>query len=145
MTKITHIQKNIDTLFDFSDIRIQKILELFQYCLLFIIVGTFLGLLVEKIFPKDDIKTVKKKKTSQLLIINFIELFVYVITIFYIGKIAKIVPFLFQYTNNYSPGSHGENRIGGTIGLILVIQRSVPSFIIRIEELINRIRKQFYS
>ena len=58
-----------------------------------------------------------------ILVKTIIEIIFIIISVYYINKIAKIIPFLFRYTKSYKPfrqSSDGENLIGIPVTIAIV-------------------------
>ncbi|ARF09077.1 hypothetical protein Catovirus_2_26 [Catovirus CTV1] len=138
-TKIYTIEERWDKLADVSAIRVQKLLEISQYAIIYLFVGLVFGIFLEFIFPKDNIETVKQKSTAELVFLVSIQVITIAIVSFYIHKIALLVPFLFKFTDDYIPGYKDEYKVGGGIALAIVFISSQPSLIVRMGELRSRV------
>lgn len=123
---------------DITDIRIQKTLEMVQYSIVFAMISLVMGLLLEYSFPKDTPETAKERSTGYLLVLIIIQLILAVIMSSYIPRIALMVPFLFQYTDDYIPGLKKEYMTGGAVAISLVFYSSISSLYTRTRELISR-------
>lgn len=133
------LEERISKVTDISAVRMQKILEISQYAVIYLFAGLLIGILLERLFPKDDPETVKQKSTTELTTLITLQVIIIAVTSFYIHKIARLVPFLFQYTDDYIPSLKGEYAIGGGIALAITFISSQPSLITRMSELRNRI------
>lgn len=138
-SKILTVQERWVKLTDSSAIRVQKILEISQYALIYLLVGLLLGIFLEFIFPKDNQETVKNRSTVELIFLVSIQVVTIAVVSFYIHKIALLVPFLFKFTDDYIPGYKEEYKIGGGIALAIVFISSQPSLIVRMSELRVRV------
>ena len=139
------IEKRWEKLTDSSAVRIQKLLEISQYAVIYLFIGLVVGIFLEFIFPKDNEETVKNRSTLELVGLVTIQVIAIAIISFYITKIALLVPFLFQFTDDYIPGLKEEYRIGGGIALAIVFISSQPSLIVRISELRSRMINGIYK
>lgn len=139
------IEERWGKLTDSSAIRVQKLLEISQYAVIYLFIGLMVGIFLEFIFPKDNEETVKKRSTLELVGLVTIQVVAIAIISFYITKIALLIPFLFQFTDDYVPGLKEEYRIGGGIALAIVFISSQPSLIARISELRSRIINGIYK
>lgn len=138
-------RERVDKLVDISEIRIQKILEISQYAVIYLFIGLFFGISFEFIFPGDTIESSNNKSIYELIFLIIIQVICIAITVFYIHKIALLVPFLFKFTDDYIPGYKDEYKIGGGIALAIVFISSQPSLIARIGDLRNRIISLFLN
>lgn len=137
--QILTVEERFDKLTDTSAIRIQKLLEIAQYAIIYLVIGLILGIFLEFIFPKDNPESVKQRSTLDLCFLVAIQVIAVAIVSFYITKIALLIPFLFRFTDDYIPGYKDEFRIGGGIALALVFISSQPSLIVRLSELRVRV------
>ncbi len=136
---VYNFDTKLDKITDISLIRLEKLMESIQSSVLYFIFAIIFGVLMEKIFPNDDVKTVKNRSTKSLVGLILLQLCVVTIMIFYIHKIIAFIPFL-AYVPPYVPGLKGENKIGSSIILMSVFYKTQTSFINRIGELIERIK-----
>ncbi len=140
---MNHLVYNFDIklskITDISLIRLEKLMESIQSSILYFILAILFGVMMEKIFPNDDPKTVKQRSTKSLTGLILIQLCIVTIVIFYIHKIVAFIPFL-AYVPPYIPGLKGEHKIGASIILMSVFYKTQSSFINRIGELIERIK-----
>lgn len=137
--EILSVQDRWNKLTDSSSIRIQKILEISQYAIIYLFVGLIMGIFLEYLFPKDNSMTVKERSTIELIFLVSVQVVSVAIVSFYIHKIALLVPFLFRFTDDYIPGYKDEYKIGGGIALAIVFISSQPSLILRMSELRVRV------
>lgn len=143
--QIISVDQRWDKLTDSSAIRVQKLLEISQYAIVYLFIGLALGIFLEFIFPKDTSETVKNKSTFELMGLVAIQVIAIAIISFYITKIALLIPFLFKFTDDYIPGYKDEYKIGGGIALAIVFISSQPSLIARMSELRSRIIDGIYK
>lgn len=127
----------LDNIMDLSTSRIQKILEIGQYTILYFIMGMVAGVTLEYTFPRDNAITVKKRSLFYLIFYVSLQLVTLTIVIYYINKIVLLVPFLFKFTSYYVPGLKSEYS-RGVIALTIVFISSQPSLITRIAEIKTR-------
>jgi hypothetical protein len=86
-----HIQERIRSLFLFNEVRVMELLETIQFGLAYLGVGFLAGTILDYSFPsyKEDIST------KELFFEVLLQGVLLAITVFYIRKIVKIMPFLF--------------------------------------------------
>lgn len=141
--KIYTVNERFEKLTDTSAIRVQKLLEISQYAVIYLLIGLVLGIFLEFIFPPDNMETASQKSTAELIFLVSVQVMTIAIVSFYIHKIALLVPFLFRFTDDYIPGYKDEYKIGGGIALAIVFISSQPSLIARISELRVRVINNF--
>ena len=99
MTNKTRIQRLVDT----DKIRIYKIIELFQYSSIFIILAIICSKAMNYLFS-DNINKIKQKSKIIIHIEIFIIAFLFCLTSFYVIKLAKVIPSLMAiYDKDFIP------------------------------------------
>jgi hypothetical protein len=84
-------------LFKLDKIRMLKIVEMFQYAIIFYFLTLFItDILNDYVFTKTE-EEIKKMKKIKLLFNVLFHLFILVIILFYIRKIALIIPSISTY------------------------------------------------
>jgi nitrate reductase gamma subunit len=131
-------REKFSDLFDFSLDRLQKVIEIGQYAAIYFLLGLFFGLLSERIFQKETRDTATQRSTIGLLLLTITQMAFDVIMIYYIHKIASLVPFAFKVTPNYISNFKGEAVAGGAVALAVTFSSIHPSLAARITELANR-------
>jgi len=84
-------KENVAKLIAFDKIRIYKILELFQYSVIFLFIAILLSKGIDSLFTSDE-ETLKKTSTFVLHVDIVIISFVYCVISYYIHKFAHIIP-----------------------------------------------------
>tara|TARA_B110001454_G_scaffold191409_1_gene191079 strand:- start:246 stop:659 length:414 start_codon:yes stop_codon:yes gene_type:complete len=131
--------KKIKSLFRFDKIRLCKLLEISQNCIIGFIITIIIGnILNVKIFNEYDLENV----STYYLFLNIIsELILMVIIIYYIRKIVNTIPFMFGFiTNKYIPSKKDESQTGYVIGSGLIMIITLNKLDRKIEELDKRIK-----
>ena len=111
--------KRIKSLFEISHIRIQKLLHLGQHGS----ITTLISIIFGKILNKYTFELNSNEPYYLTLIKTILETTLIIISIYYINKISKTIPFIFKYTKNYNPvrkSTDGENLIGIPVAIGLV-------------------------
>ena len=136
--KKTHFLEKVGSIFEFSFIRLQKILHLSQI--------TFLGLIFSiTSAPLLNKYAYELNKEEEVYIIFFklvFELLLLIIVLYYIRKITQTIPFLFQITKDYDPfrkSSDGESLVGNTIAMAIVFGNFLSKLKDKIKFLGNKI------
>ena len=111
-------KEEIDSLFEISHIRVQKILHMFQNAVLTIIISSYVGGFINKPFPG-----LRPNQSHASIILEVsLQIMAVIFSIYYIRKTTRLVPFLFNYHSSYDPyhtSKDGEGLIGATIAYAL--------------------------
>lgn len=83
---------NIKNLFNMDKVRILKILEMFQYAIVFYVLTLTTTNILNKYIFKETEQEIKKMSKIKLLLNVLSHLFILVVILFYIRKIAKAIP-----------------------------------------------------
>jgi len=97
-----YLQERWSKLVGFDKIRGLKILEMSQYTIVYFIAVYVSAQYIDSIFPKFN--EFENKGFWRILLEVIGQLVVNVISIFYIRKIVKLVPFIFYNNKDYVPG-----------------------------------------
>ena len=123
--------KCIERLLRFDSIRVFKLLEIFYYTIISLIITyiftTILhsDIILPYVFKTYDNDNDKESNTNLIKDI-FIDLFVLVIFIYYLKKILSCIPFIIAPLNKYyKPSMKGEVYIGIGLGSSLVLYISL--------------------
>ena len=84
----THFEQRFKSLFAADTIRFMELFETLQYGFLYIFVSFFVGSFLDTFFSLPDEKT----STGKLMIEVILQSLLFVISVFYIRKIVKLVP-----------------------------------------------------
>ena len=127
-----HIKKQFDKLISVDKIRMHKLLFVMQYTLLYVIVGIFLGSLLDHLFPEYD----PEKEHMDIVKELALQTVVIGVTLFYARKLVKVVPYLFNFDNSFS-NSHAQNmpEYQGTLILGMVFVATQTSYLKKIQHL----------
>ena len=135
------MNKYLESLFRFDIIRLCKLLEISQYCIIGFILtlmcGNLLNIYVISEYNLENISTIE-------LIFNIlIELVIMVITVYYIKKLTDCFPYLFSFiTNKYIPSFKNESTSGYIIGSSLILTITLNKLDKKINELDKRIKQK---
>tara|TARA_B100001248_G_C27018652_1_gene290941 strand:+ start:96 stop:509 length:414 start_codon:yes stop_codon:yes gene_type:complete len=136
------MNKNLQTLFRFDKIRICKILEMSQYCIigftLTLIIGNFLNIYI---LSDDDLRN----KSSLYLFFNImIELIIIVIILYYIKKLINCFPYMFSFiSKKYIPSFKNESNNGYIIGSSIILMITLTNLDNKLNELDKRFKNRF--
>lgn len=117
---------SIKNIFDFSLIRLFKLLEINQYMLISFFLTLLLGSFINRLFPILD----ENKSTLRLLFEITYQLLFMTTSIYYIKKISSNIPFLFKpflsyYNIPYIPSKKNESMYGIILGTSFMIDNHV--------------------
>lgn len=130
---------SIKNIFDFSLIRLFKLLEINQYMLISFLLTLLLGPTIERLFPILN----KNKSTLKLLFEIIFQLIFITTSIYYIKKISSHFPFFFKplisyYNIPYIISKKKEAMYGIILGSAYMIEKQYE-LKEKIEEVVNRI------
>ena len=110
------VQKRIDILTKHDHIRFLRLLEILQFTIIYVFLTMHLACYIDKMFPALD----SNKSYFRLLIEIIVHFTVLAIFIFYIQKIAKIIPPVGIFYPKYRIGSTSQYNGGAIIGIVLI-------------------------
>ena len=142
--------KKLESLLRFDEIRLLKLIEMCQFAVIGIILGSLNGMFISRyvIIPYDEKKYVTKEyprtkgnRNPLLWFHLIIDICVITITTYYLKKIATVIPFAFGFLNKkYVSGMKNEGVIGFTVGLGFVYLRILVNFQSRLNLLLDSIK-----
>ena len=109
-----HFSEHFAKLIAFDKIRALKLLEIIQYAVLYVFVALGFGIAIDKLFPVPD----DNKSTSYLLLEIFGQCILSAIAVFYMRKIVKLFPFIFEHIAGYK--AHTVEEYNGEIIIALI-------------------------
>lgn len=127
-------QTQLSKVFDFSFIRAQKLLETVQFAAIYMMFGMAIGITLEKVFPKENTKTLDNMPSWKLYGLFLLRMSIIVIASFYIKKIGNLIPFMFHVTDDYISGY----KLGGSLMLTFSLYKTQPSFVGMIDQIAKR-------
>jgi hypothetical protein len=135
------VAKRFRSMITFDEIRVMQLLENVQYGAIYFVLGFVTGTGLDTLFPKFD----EKEPLSDVILQVVGQAISMILVIFYIKKIAKLVPFLFVL--NWDLNGDGKipayrpyesYEYGGNIMIGLVLIGSQFNFLKKID-LISRV------
>tara|TARA_Y100000590_G_scaffold456874_1_gene608325 strand:- start:807 stop:1247 length:441 start_codon:yes stop_codon:yes gene_type:complete len=136
--------ERLTSLFSIDEIRLQKIFHMAQITFL----GLFISLFIAPYFDKYSFEFNKNENFISLFLKASIELIILVIILYYVRKITKILPFLFNFSKKYDEfhqSSDGEALVGNTVAMAIVFMNFVGKLkkkIVYLAELTTNIKIQ---
>ena len=95
---------NLKKLLIIDKIRIYKIIEIFQFSIIYLFLALILSHLFDKIF-KYEIEVLEQKSITLLYLESIIIAFLYSIVTYYIIKISKLFSFITLFDKAFIPGT----------------------------------------
>lgn len=120
-----YFAQRVRSIFQMDEIRIMQILEISQYTIIYFVLGFLLGSGLEIIFPDFDENSPLEYVIGEVVA----QLLLFTVLVFYVRKIAKLIPFLFVINwdingdgkiPKYKPYLTAEYAGEITIGLVLI-------------------------
>lgn len=120
-------------------IRQLLLLEIFQYAFLYAIITLLFSTTIEYLAPEPN----ENENMLVLLIEIFVQCTIVAISVFYIRKIVKLVPFIYYDDKRYRPYLTSEYQ--GEIVISLVFLNTQTKLIEKIKILERKIRNSVYN
>lgn len=103
---------NVERLFRFDTIRISKLLEMIQDGIIIFILAFYLGSAIDRLCGVAD----EKMTNTQLWGWIILQLVINIVAIYYVRKIAEVIPFVLSVNSNYVSNKKGE--VDGASGFV---------------------------
>lgn len=131
-----HFKERLASLLKMDEVRVMTLLEALQYSLLYALLGYLTGSGLDAVFPVFD----EKKPIKDVVFEVIGQTLAFVLLIFYVRKIVKLVPFLFVVNwdlngNGRVPKyrSYETTEYGGEITIALVLIASQMNLLRKID------------
>ena len=86
------MKNKFSDLVTFDDYRLTQLFEIIQFSILYIIICLLTGIYLDYLFPEPD----ETKSSLHILIELSVHSVIVALSVFYIRKVAKLVPLMFQ-------------------------------------------------
>jgi len=86
------MKNKLSDLVTFDDYRLTQLFEIIQFSILYIIICLLTGIYLDYLFPEPD----ETKSSLHILIELSVHSVIVALSVFYIRKVAKLVPLMFQ-------------------------------------------------
>lgn len=123
-------------------IRLQKLMEITQYCVTFLITSIVMTEIIKIVLPEITTDDVKKWSNSKLFIITIFYLGIFGSLVYYTRKISLLFPFQ-RITDNYKPNFHGEALLASVTISGKVIGTLFTQYTVCINEILYRVDDKF--
>lgn len=127
-----HVTENLEKLLTVDTVRGHHILEILEYSLLYAVIAGLAALGIEKIFPVPD----EEKPTNRILVEVLLQCMLSAVAVFYIRKIVKVVPYIFENSASYDP--HDVMEYNGEIMIAIVFVGFQKNLLTKLEILRQR-------
>jgi hypothetical protein len=134
-----YVKTRYESLITTDKIRQLRLLEIIQYAFLYAIVTLLFSTAIEYMAPEPN----EDEHMLILLLEIFIQCTIVAISVFYIRKIVKLVPFMYYQHKKYHPYLTSEYQ--GEIVISLVFLNTQTKLIEKIKILERKIRDNFYK
>lgn len=132
--------EKLDNLLSRDSIRLQKLMEITQYCVFYIFVSAILAKIAKIVLPDITVDEVKEWSNLQLLVMIIFYSGIFCSLIYYTRKIVLLIPF-FKITESYKPNLRSE----ATLLTLTMSGRTITTlftqFTICLNEILNRFGK----
>lgn len=126
--------ENFQRLIRFDRVRISKLLEIIQHGIIVFVLSFYIGSAIDKYFQKAD-----DSWSNQDLILSLLAQFsILMIAVYYIRKIAEVIPFFFSLTKEYVSNKKGEVLTGYAVATAIIFVGVQKNFLSKIEILKKR-------
>lgn len=129
-----YMKKRIDSLLDVDHIRMLRIAEMLQYTVVYAVLGFMCAFFADWIIPSYDGSRGVVRQVFDILV----QLCICSVSIFYIKKMAKVMPLVFPYPDKFRPYETFE--YSGGIALNVMFLMVQPNLGLRIRHLTQLIR-----
>jgi hypothetical protein len=126
--------ENFQRLIRFDRIRISKLLEIIQDGIIVFVLSFYIGSAIDRFFQKAD-----DSWSNQDLILSLLAQFtLLMVAIYYIRKVAEVIPFFFSLTKEYVSNKKGEVLTGYAVATAIIFVGVQKNFLSKIELLKQR-------
>lgn len=103
---------NVERLLRFDTIRLSKLLEMIQDGIIIFILAFYLGSAIDKLCGVTD----EKMTNTELWGWIILQLVINIVAIYYVRKVAEVIPFMLSLNSNYVSNKKGE--VDGASGFV---------------------------
>tara|TARA_B100001123_G_C15069543_1_gene931044 strand:- start:226 stop:660 length:435 start_codon:yes stop_codon:yes gene_type:complete len=136
LIKYPNYKELIGSFFELNVVRLQKLLHMSQNAIFTAIFCFFIGVKLNSLFEvKGEEEAIITSVSMGLL-----QMVVIILSVYYIRKLTKLIPFLFRFTESYNPfhkSKDGEGLVGSAIAMGLLLISTQSNMKERIEKLIT--------
>ena len=125
----------ISSLLQFDMIRVQKLLHMSQNAVITAVFCFFVGVKINGLFDNTEEET-----TTKAVLLGCLQMIVIILSVYYVRKLTKFIPFLLRITDSYDPfhkSVDGEGLVGAAIAMSLLLMSTQSNMRDRIKQLIG--------
>jgi len=109
---------NVERLLRFDTVRISKLLEMIQDGIIIFILAFYLGSAIDRLCGVAD----EKMSNTELWGYIILQLVINIVAIYYVRKIAEVIPFMLSLTSSYISNKKGEvDAASGFVSSIIFV------------------------
>ena len=134
LIKYPNYKELIGSFFESNVVRLQKLLHMSQNAIFTAIFCFFIGVKLNGLFEVKGEEALIASVSMGLL-----QMVVIILSVYYIRKLTKLIPFIFRFTESYDPfhkSKDGEGLIGAAIAMGLLLMSTQSNMKERIKKLI---------
>jgi len=132
------IPGKLKKIFYFDIIRLHKLLEISQYCLMAFFIALIFSTMMNRLMIQDRIR-LRSIKTVELIIKISIYTVILAIVARYIPKMVSVIPFIGHWSKKYKANYKGEATYGITVAMGFAFYGVIYNYYAMIEELTYRL------
>ena len=132
----------LKSIFQLDSIRIHKFLHMAQDAIITIFFCFFIAIHLNKFL---DVEKDEKDENIESVLTSYVKLIIHILLIilalYYVRKITKLIPFIFNFDKNYNPfhkSKDGESLIGNTTAVALIFAYTQSNLSIRFNTIIKK-------
>ena len=134
LPRSVYVRRRLDKLLRHDKIRAYKILEIIQYTIIYSVLGFLSAVLFDMCLPNYNAKV----HIGRIVLETITQLVLFSVAIFYISKVAKLIPLVVENDSEYHPYLT-EEYVGG-IALGIMFIRVQPNFLDKLKHIAEWIR-----
>tara|TARA_B100000674_G_C37914572_1_gene950224 strand:+ start:276 stop:1202 length:927 start_codon:yes stop_codon:yes gene_type:complete len=138
-----YVNNQFNSLISHDSARFHKLLQIAQSSILFFVVSASISSYIDHLFKNYD----PEKNNKDIFLEVILQIIVISITMFYVRKVVKLVPYIFSDNSSYM-GNKETNRIDlyhGELIMVIVIFATQSNLIHKIQHLTNEFKQKYFS
>lgn len=139
--KYPNYKELLTSLFEFNVIRTQKLLHMAQNAVITAIFCFFIGVNINNFFHIKDDETI-----LELSIYGLLQMITIIVSVYYIRKLTRFIPFVLRFTKSYDPfhkSEDGEALVGSSIAMGLLLMTTQLNMRGRINKLGKQVNDEY--
>jgi hypothetical protein len=124
-------------------IRTQKLLEMAQFSVIYFFIAVGFSIFIRKVTPQVTKEEIQKYSTIELIYMIIMQMCMFIISAYYVHKIAAIFPFVLHITKEYIPNWRRESSTAGGFVIGVFLTKNLPMFNLCTQEFMARANAYF--